>query len=338
MRQQPTIVDERRTRLSVSLLGEGEGRVNRWDEIRARARAARALCGATDGTLPTALLQAAHAATGVQWGALPAYDPGLFGAQGVYNAECGYILVSAALPPARQYFVVAHEYAHHWLGHGSALSKNPDPETSDALSDGPDRVEGYTPFALAERGADVFALELLLPTDALRRAYLAGETPGQIADRAGLPERAVLRQLSRALLLPPPADTPPDVSAPLVLDASQQAAAHAPRGPVFVEAGPGTGKTRALVGRIAHVLAAGIVPEEVLALTFSNRAADEVRERVARVHPRGGIAFVGRHVPRLRARSAAAVGRAHRVAAGVRCSRSRCCPPRLRVRRAIAYP
>ncbi len=260
--------------------------MNRWDEIRARARAVRAALGATDETDAPALLHAAREATHVPWAALPASDPALYGAQGVYNAECGYILVSDTLPPARQRFVAAHEYAHHWLGHGSALSANPDPEAGDRPDDGPDRVEGYSPFALAERGADVFALELLLPADALHRAYTSGQTPGQIAARVGLPERAVLRGLGRALLLPPPEiTTATDDPSPLALDASQRAAAHAPHGPVFVEAGPGTGKTRALAGRVAHLLAGNTLPEHILALTFSDRAADELRGRIARVAP-----------------------------------------------------
>lgn len=52
-------------------------------------------------------------------------------------------------------------------------------------------------------------------------------------------------------------------------------------GPVFVAAGPGAGKTRVLVGRVEALLAAGTPADEILALTFTRRAAGEMRERLA---------------------------------------------------------
>ncbi|WP_165079220.1 MULTISPECIES: UvrD-helicase domain-containing protein [unclassified Desulfovibrio] len=52
-------------------------------------------------------------------------------------------------------------------------------------------------------------------------------------------------------------------------------------GPVFVAAGPGAGKTRILVGRVERLLEAGTPPGEILALTFTRRAAGEMRERLA---------------------------------------------------------
>lgn len=269
--------------------------MSHWEEIRARARARHAACAPADDTAD-ALLIAAEKATGLPYYALPATDPALYGAQGVYDAECRLILVSNALPPAYRAFVVAHEFAHHWLGHGSAVSSagGPDPEAGDDPHGGdPARVEGYSPFERAERVANVFACEFLLPTDALRRHYRdAGESPARIAALVGVPEGMVLRQLSRALLLPPPVDVPDTPIPPLTtrdarekLDDSQRAAAHALRGPVFVEAGPGTGKTRALVGRIVHLLEKGESSEGILALTFSNRAAEEMRGRVAAIAP-----------------------------------------------------
>jgi DNA helicase-2/ATP-dependent DNA helicase PcrA len=58
-------------------------------------------------------------------------------------------------------------------------------------------------------------------------------------------------------------------------------------GPLMVLAGPGTGKTRTLTHRLAHmVLEQGLLPKHILAVTFTNQAAEEMRIRVARLLPR----------------------------------------------------
>ena len=65
------------------------------------------------------------------------------------------------------------------------------------------------------------------------------------------------------------------------LDAMQRVAASAPGGPLLIVAGPGTGKTRTLTHRIAYLCAElGVVPERCLAITFTRRAAAELRERL----------------------------------------------------------
>lgn len=73
--------------------------------------------------------------------------------------------------------------------------------------------------------------------------------------------------------------TPEDLLS--ALDPEQRQVAEALRGPVRVLAGAGTGKTRAITHRIAHGVHSGVyAPTEVLAVTFTTRAAGELRERL----------------------------------------------------------
>ncbi|MGW7487585.1 ATP-dependent helicase [Streptomyces sp. NPDC054786] len=92
------------------------------------------------------------------------------------------------------------------------------------------------------------------------------------------PHRAAPRGAAGAYRL---VRTPPGRVAPPVLDAAQRAVVDHRHGPLLVLAGPGTGKTTTLVESVARRVRAGGDPERILVLTFSRKAAVELRDRLA---------------------------------------------------------
>lgn len=256
----------------------------------------------------------------------------------------GVIYFSRALSEPERVFAIAHELAHFYLHWGQLtgchqqdldVDASPTAGTGDEalLSGG---VEVYNPRNLREREANIFALELLMPSDELRETYRHLRTQADIARARGraspglspvirlaeyfeVSPYRVLMQLSNAFFapaLPPvatielneqqaatsvaPAEASPSLPnvltvdgllassafqvPPIKLDDEQQAAVVVAT-PALVLAGPGSGKTCTLVERVRYlVTGAGTVslldPAQLLILTFSNKAAGELRERL----------------------------------------------------------
>jgi superfamily I DNA/RNA helicase len=215
--------------------------------------------------------------------ALPG-DKTLGGADAVLLRELQQIIVRKDISSAERAFLVAHEFGHwklHHEGHEGChkvVESTLKPEEGDTF--GAQKVEAYGARERAELQANIFARELLLPRDVARSRFLDGESAQSLSEDLDLPLELVRQQLLDALLLPEPTQTTPEASKPITPTPEQKAAAESKSKTSLVKAGPGTGKTATLLMRVQHLLATGAKPEELLLLTFSNRAARELVDRL----------------------------------------------------------
>ncbi|MBX7123261.1 MAG: UvrD-helicase domain-containing protein [Opitutaceae bacterium] len=228
---------------------------------------------------------------------VPAGDVRLRGGKAVYDPDALLILHEDAEDEFREAFLVAHEIGHIELGgeFEPSVAIDPDPaRAAEAAPIGQERVVDYNRRARREIQADVFAREFLLPRQVMRHLHVQqGETATAIAARFRAPFAAVAQQLLDGLLLPTvqldgygSRDTKP-------LNADQFAAVRHLSSPYLLEAGPGTGKTQTLVERIEYLLSQGVEPGRILVLTFSNKAAGELTERVLSRQPNATAIWIG---------------------------------------------
>jgi DNA helicase II / ATP-dependent DNA helicase PcrA len=191
-------------------------------------------------------------------------------------------------------------------------------QLQDALGIG----QQYDPRSQREIAANIFAAELLMPSERVHARYLEPQTsPMSLASIFAVSHAAMLNRLVGMLKVPTPqvgirSDRVPDASdgdaesinhgrgrtesllqptefspneqksIPTAnqgrkqYDEFQQAAIEAPT-PALIVAGPGSGKTSTLIGRVEHIIhTLGVPPQRILALTFSRKAAQEMKERL----------------------------------------------------------
>jgi superfamily I DNA/RNA helicase/CRISPR/Cas system-associated exonuclease Cas4 (RecB family) len=262
-----------------------------WVDIRRKARAchARALLTAKGDRRGPSIIAAALKNDDLQVRRLE-FSPGILGS---LDRSARLVNIAKNQDPVEELVVIGHEIGHFHL------HRDPHNDVTvrarglggDPVDSGAGKVEGYSPRERKEVQADIFAGEFLCPSEWLREEYVVrGRRPNEVATDLGLPADLVLNQMIRALLLPPLRPAPPDSpETDHALDDSQMAAVVWDKGPLLVDAGPGTGKTRTLIRRIQHLFDKGSRSSSVLALTFSNKAAEEMRERLSAMNADAAI-------------------------------------------------
>jgi superfamily I DNA/RNA helicase/Zn-dependent peptidase ImmA (M78 family) len=265
----------------------------------ARQEAARlhvaAVAQGVDSWSPLAIVAAAAQASDIE--EITGLKPGsalLSGARAKFDPQSRSILHEDTGDAFLTAFLIAHELGHARLGDARLPDQTCeiDPaRSSEAAPDGEARVADYSRKSRREVQMDLFARELILPRSVARERHLAGMTASAIAERLGAPYAAIAQQLLDALLLPVVTPTDDDGDDYPLNDRQGEAARH--EAPAFLlEAGPGTGKTKTLVGRVCDLVERRQVdPRRIVVLTFSNKAAGELSERIARRAPEAAAAM-----------------------------------------------
>lgn len=214
----------------------------------------------------------------------------LAGARAVYDEQFRTICAEDLGDEGKQAVLIAHEIGHSQLHYATARCCDEDVDASGATERaqvGLQRVDSYGVRERRELHANVFAREFLLPRGNARHLHLSESmTATSISETVCLPKDLVRQQLLDGLLLP---GLPPKVesapSGPQLADPTQETAATHRDCAFLLQAGPGTGKTRTLVKRVKSLIEEGRDPASFLVLTFSNRAAGELFERLSAAAP-----------------------------------------------------
>lgn len=228
---------------------------------------------------------------------IPRSDVRLRGGRAVYDPDALLILHEDAGDEFTNAFLVAHEIGHVELGgdREQSIAVDPDPvRAAESAPIGRERVVDYSRRERREVQADIFAREFLLPRPLVRRLHVEeGATASAISARFLAPFPVVVQQLLDALLLPSVSREEAEAKPPKPLNGDQETAAHHLGKPYLVEAGPGTGKTQTLVGRVEFLLSSGVDAGRILVLTFSNKAASELTDRILSKRPDAAAIWVG---------------------------------------------
>lgn len=203
-------------------------------------------------------------------------------ADATINVERRWLYVSENFSDDMKAFLVAHELGHLGL-HPSRIGTvevTKDALDADATSTGAKEVEGYGARERQELQANVFAREFLLPRSVARALFLEQEKSATtIARELQLPLELVRLQLYDGVLLSKLTSGGKVYKLPDVPTPAQRPAVETDERISLVQAGPGTGKTTALLLRLRRLIAEGAAPESIVVLTFSNKAARELVER-----------------------------------------------------------
>jgi superfamily I DNA/RNA helicase len=255
---------------------------------RAEELHAAAIAAQHDPRKPYAFARAEAARRQLVVERVPKRDVRLHGGRAVYDPDALLILHEASGDDFTDAFLIVHEIGHVEFGGQSESLITTEIDflrPAEAAPVGVERVVDYSRRQRREVQMDLFAREFLLPRSWLRKLYLDGASAAEIAGSLGAPLSVIAQQLLDALLLPQVVLAPKEDPSAKPLTPKQAEVARHEGTPFLLEAGPGTGKTQTLVGRVEHLLSRGVDPETILILTFSNKAAGELAERVAAKNP-----------------------------------------------------
>lgn len=255
--------------------------MDQFANIRAVARALRDEAALSDSLTAIDIARGAakHLKLTIRPHAPDYYE--LEGAHGALDRQFKFIFVRNDLPEDELAEVIAHEIGHFKVHQGPEKGYYPRSEANGG--DPSQRIETYGIKERREAQANSFGRELVLPRPLAKRLFLDGMKATGISRTLRVRYETTLQQLADGLLLPdlPPQEATRHAGEDTCNPSQQRAVSHRGK-PFLLRAGPGTGKTKTLTARIVSLLEDKVPPENILALTFSNKAASELSERVQR--------------------------------------------------------